>query len=132
MKVYVHLDTLTDGSPWTTKAMFGTVPTAGDYPAIVGEADCHDWHWQAITTTDSIDAKQRFVRQYFYERNQPLFVVDDFRDVVNDSLLISRCLNTCRLFAAAGGRALWKDGRTFRDVSGTNNEFLCRTALEAL
>jgi hypothetical protein len=131
MRTSIELSTLTDGSPWTTKKVFGTVPTAGDYHRVVSEADRCDYFWRAITTPAEIQAKRRFVDQYFLNRNE-LLVIDDFRDVVADSLLISRCLNTCRMFAVAGGRALWVNHPRFVDVSGTNAEFLGACAGEAL
>jgi hypothetical protein len=131
MKTFVDLSTLTDGSRWTRKGVFGVVPTAGDYPLIVDTADKLDWYWYAITTPEHIAAKRRFHDQYSLARNK-LIVVDDFRDVVSDAILISRCLNSCRLFCATGRRALWVDYPKFIDVSGSNAEFLAKCAAEVL
>ena len=126
MKIYVDLKALTDDSPWTCKKVFGTVPTAGDYPAIVNYADPRDWFWSAIATPDFAHEKRRFHDQYSLGRND-LVIVDDFRDVA-PALLISRDLNLCRLFCAAGGRAVWIDYPKYVDVSGTNTEFLAACA----
>lgn len=130
MRTFIELSTLTDGARWGRDVMFGCVGTSGDYWQAVNRADKLDWHWQAITTPDDIEAKRRFHAQYFYTRNG-LLEVDDLLSVAAGDLLIARSLTLCRMWSLAGGRTLWLDKGKLRDVSGSNAEFLAKCAEEA-
>lgn len=131
MRIFVHLDCLTDGSPWDTQGMFGTVPTAADYWTIVDAADRLDSYWIAITDSSNFESKRRFHAQYCLNHN-PLAVSDDWCDIVSDSLLITRNLNLARQWCGCGGSgARWINEGVLHDASGSTDEWLCRIALEA-
>ena len=123
--IFVDLRSLTSGP-------FGkNMPTtSGPYPMIVDRADELEWTWSGLTTHDDRNQKEQWWEQYaLTNRNKLVFA--DFCDVAAGNPFISRDLNLCRQFCAAGGRALWFDYPVLRDVSGSNNKFLAACVGEA-
>ena len=104
MTAFVELETLTSGHPFGRGRIQPT--TCANYWRVVDTADDLDWHWSGLTTPDQRTLKRKWWDAICTATVTSWWFREDYCDVAAGNLLISRDLNLCRQFCAAGGRAL--------------------------